>query len=122
MHHEFNKETYKLIDGHITNKNVIGYCHCNTHYGYLSKKLYKSHECEIKNCPFLEINKNNEYLKNKDRDKVNTRKIRKIRKMYHSGDIPEDIFMKIQLIYKKDKNYFYHNVYFDENNNLIYKN
>jgi len=35
-------------------KMLVGYCHCSLHKGFLTKNLYKHHECAVKKCPFLE--------------------------------------------------------------------
>lgn len=33
---------------------IVGYCHCDTHKGYLTSNLLKGHGCLDKKCPFLE--------------------------------------------------------------------
>lgn len=47
--------TIRLIDGHLAEKRrCIARCHLDTHPGYLSKTMVKTHRCLEKQCPFLE--------------------------------------------------------------------
>ena len=46
-------------------ENVVGYCHCDTHRGSITKTLLKSHDCINKKCPFFKRD-NPEYWKRVD--------------------------------------------------------
>lgn len=35
-------------------KAIVGYCHCKAHKGFVTKNLYKNHECAAKKCVYLE--------------------------------------------------------------------
>ena len=49
-----NHNTVKLINRSRAHEDkVIGYCHLDSHRGYLTKKLLKSHKCLEKKCTFL---------------------------------------------------------------------
>lgn len=44
----------RLITGtYMEYGNIVGYCTCDTHRGYLSKVLLRNHKCIEKGCPFL---------------------------------------------------------------------
>ena len=46
----------KLLTGiriYTKRGNVVGYCHCDTHRGTVTKALLKSHDCINKKCPFF---------------------------------------------------------------------
>ena len=44
----------RLIDGrYVDSDKVIARCHLQTHCGYLSKNLMKSHDCLKKKCSFF---------------------------------------------------------------------
>lgn len=47
---------FKLIDGSTgANANqIVGYCHSNLHNGYITKALFKKHDCLEKNCNSFE--------------------------------------------------------------------
>ncbi|MDR1069754.1 MAG: hypothetical protein LBL37_03085 [Gracilibacteraceae bacterium] len=45
----------RLIDGNYANDDkIIARCHLRTHRGFLTKNLVKSHNCIVKECPFLD--------------------------------------------------------------------
>jgi hypothetical protein len=47
----------RFIDGvcrYVRTADVVGFCHCDVHKGYLNSTLLKKHECIEKNCSFLE--------------------------------------------------------------------
>lgn len=52
------KNSYKLIDGKYTINEPYGYCCCNYHRGYLSKKILENKKCTSKSCYHF---KKNEY-------------------------------------------------------------
>ena len=78
----------KLINGgytHIRTDQLIGYCHCMAHKGFLSKTLLHTHECIDKQCPFLERFEDYPFWHNyykyekKKQDTKNAKKLRKER-------------------------------------------
>ncbi|MDR0951492.1 MAG: helix-hairpin-helix domain-containing protein [Oscillospiraceae bacterium] len=49
-----NKTGFKLIGGKMTTREkAIAYCDNATHWGYLTPKLMKSHQCLKKQCPYF---------------------------------------------------------------------
>ena len=56
-----------LIDGKTSYKRPIGYCFCDTHRGYISKELLKSHKCLQKQCPFLRKNEEHPYWNDREK-------------------------------------------------------
>ena len=53
----------------------VGYCHCNAHKGYLTKKSLCEHKCLERHCPFMQ-KFNNQYWKTRDAQE-NRRQIRR---------------------------------------------
>ncbi len=51
-----NQSTFrkvKLIPGEtkmVGKRSIVGYCHCDTHKGFVTVSLYEKHECKKKNC------------------------------------------------------------------------
>ena len=51
----------KLLTKQYTDyDNVVGYCHCDTHRGYINKNILRKHNCLEKQCPFFKKH-NDEY-------------------------------------------------------------
>lgn len=62
------KRIYKMVDGSqmCSEKRRLGYCWCDAHYGFLSKRLLDEHECLKKRCPFLEKFKSHGFWINRE--------------------------------------------------------
>lgn len=46
----------RLITGAVSTikkSNLVGFCYCDTHKGWLTKEIIRKHECIEKKCPFL---------------------------------------------------------------------
>lgn len=59
-----------LIDGsynEVKKEHIAGFCHCDTHRGYLSVTLLKNHDCIKKQCTFLEKFEEYPFWKNYER-------------------------------------------------------
>ncbi|MBQ8967271.1 PSP1 C-terminal domain-containing protein [Ruminococcus sp.] len=53
---EDNYVQVRLITGEVVTvkeENVVGFCHCSTHKGYVTKTVMKNHNCLEKNCHHL---------------------------------------------------------------------
>lgn len=91
----FNKGTYKLIDGSITYKTPCACCHYTRHPGYLSVNLMKTHQCLKKECSLLERNKEHSVFKKKKKD-INIKKRDKgVRKLYLEDKMDLDSYKEI---------------------------
>ena len=68
------EEVYvRLITGestYINKRNVVGHCVCRLHPGTLTKTLVKNHECDIKNCCWLNKYEDNPYWKNRETARI----------------------------------------------------
>lgn len=62
-HFNYQKVKNDLIGLHVIEKHgltyvapetIVGYCHCNTHTGYVEKDIMKKHDCLGKKCEFFE--------------------------------------------------------------------
>jgi hypothetical protein len=52
---DIKKDYAYLIDGALAKAdNIVGYCNNATHWGWLSKRLMKEHQCLEKECPYFE--------------------------------------------------------------------
>lgn len=49
----------------VKSKNIVGFCHCGLHRGYMTSKTIKSHECLEKACHHLEKYEDCSYWKTK---------------------------------------------------------
>ena len=67
------KNPYTDINGNsISEEARIGYCHNNTHIGYVSHKIMKQHGCLAKQCPYFRKYEDHPYWIN--RAKINEKK------------------------------------------------
>ena len=64
----------------LQTKNIVAYCHCDTHKGFISKSLMKQHGCIAKNCPFFDKSVNPIYWNNVAHTKDERKEKRKQRK------------------------------------------
>ena len=53
------------LKGQPPKERAIGYCHNPTHKGYLSLKVYKQHQCNIKECRYYEKYEEHPYWQQK---------------------------------------------------------
>lgn len=62
-----------LIERHgftyVEPETVVGYCHCDTHPGYICKDTFKKHDCIGKQCVFFEKFNDFPYWISKEREK-----------------------------------------------------
>ena len=68
--------------GQIECKDVVGYCHCNTHPGYLLTKQLKDHECLKKECPWFEKNADSVYFRRKQLSHEKRKIAQKLKKLW----------------------------------------
>lgn len=92
--------TVKTIEGErkdVRVKNIVGFCHYKHHKGVVTKNLFKSHNCDSRNCyyfqkfaeyPFWE---NLEKQKEANRTFAERKKEKKNSKIYINNDILADI-------------------------------
>jgi hypothetical protein len=65
-----NEDKYvkvKIISGEsvtVKEKNIVGFCLCDRHRGYITRTNLKNHDCIAKKCPFLRKKKDNPYWEN----------------------------------------------------------
>ena len=87
--HSFNLENgfYNIYGSYVDAQDAIGYCHCSTHRGYLTKAQFKSHMCDSKNCPFFEKNNNHSYFNQKPKDKDLISSYKKLKAAFFEGKI-----------------------------------
>lgn len=66
----------KLITGTevVYLNNIVGFCHCYTHKGFLTKNLLRQHDCINKECPFLEKYRDYPFWEHFDRVQENLSK------------------------------------------------
>ena len=46
--------SHSFMTGQCDPENAVAYCHNKSHIGYLSAKMVKQHDCNTKQCPYLE--------------------------------------------------------------------
>lgn len=92
--------TVKTIEGErkdVRVKNIVGFCHYKHHKGVVTKNLFKSHNCDSRNCyyfqkfseyPFWE---NLEKQKEANRTFAERKKEKKNSKIYINNDILADV-------------------------------
>lgn len=121
MHKSYNeliangvdKLRVKLVSGTMANsqlKKLVGYCHCDTHKGYLNKVLMEEHQCIEKKCPFFERYEDYPYwtnLRQRKEAKEKARKPREEQRAQEEKKTAAEIRQAEKYIYKeiREKSY-----------------
>lgn len=103
----FNKDRWRLIDKHFSYTIPIGYCYCDTHRGYISMNLARTHnclyKCNGKRCPFLKLNDAHSVIKKVEKErkaredsKSKAKLNKRIKKLYYSDIINYADYVKYQ--------------------------
>ena len=93
----------RTINGESLKNDPVGYCHCNKHKGYLTAADWREHECQKKNCCWLEKNDNHPYwkqLENEKKKAASKKKkaalYRQIKDLYYDGKIDVAVKRKLE--------------------------
>lgn len=67
------KHFKKQVRKYLKDSQKFGYCHNQKHRGWVSMQTAKDHKCLEKKCPFLKLNKEHSYTKQKEKQNLENR-------------------------------------------------